>query len=147
MNSDICPLSDMCFDESSDKNELICIDKKYCKKLVIFYADDKVYNQERCFREDNSFLKRIFGITSGDKTRIRKRDIGKNSFMGSIEVYNAFNFKNLYFPVILVTPYKPSLFWNASFVIGFVLVTFILMLFLSFYIFMAIYKKGKRPKK
>ena len=133
----------MCFDESSTKNELVCIENQFCKKLITFYYDDKVYNQIHCFREENRYLKRVFGVKSTDtEKRISRRDIGleKSNFVGSIEVNNDVNLKNIDFPSILVTPYKSSIYWNISFIIGFALVTFSLMILLCFY--MAIYRKG-----
>ena len=135
----------MCFDESSTKNELVCIENQFCKKLVTYYYDDKVYNQMNCFREDQRYLKRVLGLKSTDEKGIIRKEIGleKSNFIGSIEVNNDINLKTIDFPSILVTPYKSSLIWNTSYIIGFVLVTFTFMIFLSCAIFLTIYRKGE----
>lgn len=72
-NVSFCPLSEMCVDESAEEsNELTCVEKQFCEKLVTFHEFDdekKLQNggQMNCLRKDNRQLREFLLLFSDIK--------------------------------------------------------------------------------
>lgn len=146
----------MCVDESSENNELTCVENKYCNKLITYYYDDMVYNKMTCLPENNA---KLGGVLMNDERQrhVKRADNNNNKdddlkslsigdFLGSSLVPNSIDLETVSWPPILIEFYEPddlTLFYAVfSSVMAVVVSAFLVLLILGCVVYKKFYSKG-----
>lgn len=112
-SSSSCPLANMCIDESSVKNEIVCVDHRFCKKLVAYFQINesaRIYNKLVCLLKDSEPLRNILEYfnengksrSSFDKDAARQLGTLKSDFVGFALVDNLVNIHYTRLPIYLI---------------------------------------------
>lgn len=112
-SKEICDVSNMCWDESSENNRVLCVEKSNCRKLVTYFQLKGIdeAKPQKCFINHNEKLKTVLTDSSSKMlSRIRRNVIVKDEavdqYVGSTLVPNSLQLTDLNFPTAMIDFYE-----------------------------------------